>query len=1239
MITEPNDQEDLNIEGQNIEEEGLPTNALRDYYTQKEAAREPNLIEKEKENRKIESLQDDPRNQENWGFKGFTKEIQSILSGGLQDTASSVATFPERAVDMISGEMLRERQEKGFYQPEWTPFKSYENPIITKTWWGKLLRGTVHFGTMAVGITAVAGAAGISAPASLTGIAGYSLLRAAAIGGVADLISKESDGHNALGMLRDHHGWMDTPISTKDTDHPMWMKFKNIVEGMGIGLVFDGASMLLGGAGGKVRGQVKSRAKSVEYQTLRKGLQELRKNEFGASKNRPYAEPHQGAHISEVSPEKARTQLKKTRENWDAEDGSTGSVTTPVQRERVAETGAMTEDIVETVLKGLYSDAKFQSVMEDIKAGRQSMMDVYGDAVATHQRMTLGRNAAELSPEEYLDEMYRSSIKYDLTDDAGNVVETVETWTTKNIVAGDLVVGTLLKQLRDNGIAGRELSEFINLIETDGPMKQVFDTMMTAMTEVKRARAWSSDSFRSIGAGKMRKDAIEEAVRVDMTDTKDAILSILQIAKDDPNDDLLNAVFELFSSMKTVNNLDDFDAWARKMIKGGQIDPKGPDRTGALIRELEGVMVNSVLSGPKTPIRAVMGTSTATFLRPISTFIGASMKYPFTGDVATIRSSLASMNAMMQAIPESFEIFKTKLNSYWSGDVSSMKTRFTEFTKGDENWELLRRWAEDSGRATKGDQAAFAMANMARSWNNNNFLTYSTKLMASTDDAFRHILGRAKMREKAMRSALDAQSKGALPEITPELIQVFEDDFYRQIFDGNGDLIDEATKFAAKEVTLTQDLTGFSKGLNDVFTANPWAKPFFLFARTGINGLTLTAKHTPGFNFLVKEFNDIAFANPNNLESVAKYGITTVEELANAKALQVGRLAMGSSLISLASWSWMNGNMTGNGPVDRQTRQMWLDTGWKPRSIKIGDVWVGYDSIEPFNQMWSIIADIGDSSMLMGEEWTQDHLQRMSLLVAQGLASKSYLQGMQMWVDAFAGSPGSWGRVGSSLVNNTVPLAALRNEMGKVFTPHSRELSSSIFDAIRNRNLLTEKLALQPLPIKYDILTGNPLRDYDFLTRVAKSVLPVNFELTESPGRRLLWNSGYDLRLSVYTAPDGTSLADHPEIRSKLQEAIGKLNLEAKLNRLARDPRILESLEIMYQDRASGRRGDFEPRDYYHNIIIKNLFEEAKRIAWSQISDDSNIQILQAKNSSQKLSRKLKQLETTNARSILNIYK
>ena len=151
--------------------------------------------------------------------------------------------------------------------------------------------------------------------------------------------------------------------------------------------------------------------------------------------------------------------------------------------------------------------------------------------------------------------------------------------------------------------------------------------------------------------------------------------------------------------------------------------------------------------------------------------------------------------------------------------------------------------------------------------------------MAATDDAFGYILGRAKMREKAMRRVLDMQSIDGikLPEINKDLMKAYEDDFYAQVFDKDGNIIDEATKFARKEVTLTQDLTGFAKGLNDVFSAAPLAKPFFLFARTGVNGLALTGKYTPGFNFLVKEFNDIAFANPADLASVNKYGIFTPE--------------------------------------------------------------------------------------------------------------------------------------------------------------------------------------------------------------------------------------------------------------------------------------------------------------------------------------------------------------------------
>jgi len=834
-----------------------------------------------------------------------------------------------------------------------------------------------------------------------------------------------------------------------------------------------------------------------------------------------------------------------------------------------------------------------------------------------------------MSPQEYLKELFETN----------DVIDGQEVWTSKNVVVADLIGGTLLKQLRDIGVAGREIADLVDIQDIDGPAKQIVDTMLTALYQTKKARFIKSDSFRALGAGKARKEAIDQSLNQAMEDSRDSILSMLKIAKDDPDDNLINAVFEAFSMMENVNTLEDFDNWARTVIKGGKLDPNGVDRTGALIRELEGVMTHSVLSGPKTPVRAIMGTSTATFLRPLSTAIGAALRYPLNGDAATLRSSLAAVNAMVEAIPESFTLFRSKLNSYWKGDIRKVKTRFSEYTAGDDNWEILRRWAEESGRATPGETAAFRMANMARSMNNNNFLTYSTKLMAATDDAFGYILGRAKMREKAMRKALELQGNGIeVPVINKKLMKAYEDDFYAQVFDANGNIIDEATQFARKEVTLTQELTGFAKGLNDVFTAAPLAKPFFLFARTGVNGLALTGKYTPGFNFLVKEFNDIAFANPNDLGSVSKYGIYTAEELANARALQTGRLAMGSAVVFMAAQAWMRGDLNGNGPVDRQKRQMWIDGRWEPRTIKLGAVRVGYDNFEPFNLIMSTIADVGDASELMGEEWTENELGKISLVVAQAITSKSYLAGIQSFVDLFAGRPGQAGRIVAGLANNQVPLAGLRNELGRLFIPHMREINSGIVQSIRNRNLITEALAGEEgqLPVKYDMLNGRPLRDWDFLTRAYNAISPVSLNLDQSEGRNFLFNSGYDLRMSTYYAPDSTNLTDAPVVRSQFQRAIGLQNLERELDKLAKNPKILASMQKMYDDIKSGKRADYDARDYYHNRMIDLLFQKARRKAWASIKDQSNVIKLIRDQKQKDFGQIQKRRETAN---ILNIYK
>ena len=1223
-----------------IDREGLDLAAdkMEEYLKElEEKDAQKQAVEQEATQKEEQALaqQEDPRNSETWGAKAFIKEGQSILSGGLQDTASSIATFPERTVDALSGEMQEQREATGTYKPDWTPFDSYDNPIETKTWWGKQLRGLVHFGSLAAGtILAAKGAAAtgiVSIPAGLVALSKANAVRGLAVGAASDLISKESDEQNALGALRDRYGWADTVISTKDTDSPVTMKIKNIVEGMGIGLFFDGMAYVLKKGSTQVVDQIAKRNKSIKDQTVEAGVAQLRKGEaeFRADKNAPLAEPHQGAHVSEVDPQVAREQLSRTRKEWGQEEGATGSVTRPLERERMAQEGATDDATVERIMRTLMSSDKFEKELKAAKGDRKALAATFRESIEGHQRITQGRNAVEMSPEEYLKELFETN----------DVVDGQEIWTSKNVVIADLVIGSLIKQLRDTGIAAREISDLVDITDIDGPAKQLVDTMLTALYQTKKARFVKSDSFRALSvSGKKAKQAVDEAVQADIADAKESIMSILKISKDNADDDMVNAIIEAFSIMDDVNTLEDFDQWARTVIKGGKLNRGDVDRTGALIRELEGVMTNSVLSGPKTPVRAIMGTAAATFLRPLSTALGAVVRYPFDGDASTLRASLASINGMVEAIPESFTLFRTKLNSYWKGDLATIKTRYSEFSRGDQNWELIRRWAEDSGRATAGDTAAFRLANLARKMNDANFLTYSTKIMAATDDAFAYILGRAKMREKAMRNVLELQGNGIqTPRITKKLMQAYEDDFYAQVFDSAGNISDEAAAFARKEVTLTQELTGFAKGLNDVFTSTPLVKPFFLFARTGVNGLALTGKYTPGFNFLVKEFNDIALANANNLDSVSKYGIFTPEELANAKALQTGRLAIGSAVVFMASQAWMRGDLNGNGPVDRSKRQMWLDGKWEPRTIKLGAVRVGYDNFEPFNLIMSTIADVGDASELMGEEWTESELQKISLVIAQAITSKSYLAGMQSFVDLFAGRPGQFDRIVAGLANNIVPMAGLRNELGKLFTPYMRELRSGIDQSLRNRNLISEQLpGIKQLPIKYDMLNGKPLKDWDFLTRAYNAVSPISLNLDQSPGRNFLFNSGYDLRLSTYYAPDSTNLTDNPRVRSEFQRLIGEQNLERKLDKLAADPKIIASMEQMYADIKAGLRSQYDARDYYHNIIIDRLFQRARRRAWAQLTSNQEAMQLMEE---ERLKRARKIAKKDETRNLINIYK
>ena len=1276
---------------------------------------------------------EDTRNKENWGVGEYTKEIFSALGGGLQDTASSLITLPERIIDMATGEMAREQKEGG-YTAEWDDwFVNDENPIETKTWWGGALRGLTHYGTLAavpVGKIGVLGKLGSKASSVVPAVIKSPLAKAVASKGIkgtltrgaisgarVDLLSKYSQEDNALGVLQSHYTGLNIPLATQEHDHPMMKTFKNVVEGMGLGILSDTVLAGMGVGFRKTKGAVTSKFKgskpveeisvpqaNAKSRTIQKkktgdiqangsrqdrarlkqinqelggnpfdeelktiqaqrtalkkqkeGLLEnldpddvkakkeisqltdtikeankavkatrLKQNKwkpknadealiserdeivarieagkkkYGAYKNQGLADPHQGNANATEDLYNVNQSRKMVKNTGGAEEGSIGTVVSVNGRKNIAMSSKFAWDEITKIEKAFKSNELIKADISKARARGLTPDQYYAENIAFYKEMVEGRDTSNMSVEEFLaPAKARGVIEKRI---GKQVIYSNVTPATANAL--DLVAGDLLRKLRDTGIMSREIEDIFNLKDVDGPIQTMVEQLIGVVRTTKMARYAAGQTLKEfdLSSPSARKAMFKDVDKQVKEHIKSLQLAV-QLAGKTGDDSLLNGIREMISQANHPSDVESLMTFLRTKMRGGELN--GTKKTGELVRQLGMVMTNSVLSGPKTPMRAIMGTSSAVFLRPMAQMAGAAL----SGNGKVYREALADVNGMIQSIPESFKLFKSKLNSYWSGDIADIKTRFVEKTTGDSNWEAMKYLIEKEG--TDADKGIFFLANIARSANDNKFLTYSTKIMAATDDAFGYILGRGRLRAKAYRQVLD-EAGGEFGNVTPEMVAKAESNFVDSIFDAEGGLKDEYIKGAKREATLTQELQGFAKGLNTVFENQPWARPFFLFARTGVNGLNLTAKHTPGFNFLVEEWNDIAFAKPGDFSKVKKYGIETAQDLANARAIQNGRLAMGSGVIFLAGQKFLSGELHGNGPADRTKRQMWIDAGWRPRTIKFGDAWVSYDAFEPFNQILSIIGDIGDHQELMGEEWATDNFQKLSLVIAQGITSKSYMAGLQQFIELFSGRPGQINRMIAQLANNTLPLSSFRNELGKVFTPYTRELGSDIESSIRNRNLVTEVLAAEPLAIKYDMLTGQPIKDHDFITRMFNAFSPVQLNMDYSPGRKLLFDSGFDLRTSTYYAPDGTNLSQSPRLRSLFQEAIGKQNLLLKLDKLAQNPGILESIKEMEYDRDNGLR-HIDPKKYAHNVRISRMFTRAKEIAWNQIKSDPRIQKL-----------------------------
>ena len=460
-----------------LEEEAEMMNEVMDREEKIEA-----ILEETKETREAESAQamaevEDPRNKKGWGLKAIGKELGAAIGGGLQDTGSSLVTLPERAIDMFSGEMVEESKTDEGYKAEWDDwFVKDDNPIETKTWWGGAIRGLVHFGSMVPASVLALKAAGLGGLLAGTGVVGGTLVRGAAIGATSDLMSKYSQENNALGMVRDRFGWIDTPLSTKDADHPAMKTLKNVVEGMGIGAFFDAASIVLGKGIKKIKGTNKvipesmqlpsgdvidgvddalqkavKRNDSINKQNVEMAMDQVKGEDYGAYKNRSMANKWQGATTSIDDAYDVDQSLKRINNEYGAEMGSAGSVYTPAGLKRIQINADMATKDLKRVMSQFMSDARVQEEVGKATAQNKPLYELWGDAILLAQKIYEGRNTSELTALEFWSPLEKNSRLFGV-----NFID------SNQVKASELVIGSLLKEIRDSGITNREL--YLSLI-------------------------------------------------------------------------------------------------------------------------------------------------------------------------------------------------------------------------------------------------------------------------------------------------------------------------------------------------------------------------------------------------------------------------------------------------------------------------------------------------------------------------------------------------------------------------------------------------------------------------------------------------------------------------------------------------------------------------------------------------------------------------------------------------------
>ena len=188
---------------------------------------------------------------------------------------------------------------------------------------------------------------------------------------------------------------------------------------------------------------------------------------------------------------------------------------------------------------------------------------------------------------------------------------------------------------------------------------------------------------------------------------------------------------------------------------------------------------------------------------------------------------------------------------------------------------------------------------------------------------------------------------------------------------------------------------------------------------TWTNAITTLRDMTWGGRFVVPFVRTIANLMKRGIELTPGVGLIG-RDLTGANLSQVAsRQLQGTAIMWYFAQKYADGELTGNVPKEKSRREAFYRSGRLPHSVKIGDNWVQYRRIEPFNTVISFVASAGDAYRDNDEVISSDAVKDFASGVAGNLLDASYLNGVSALISGIERGDGA-----TKVVSNAVQQAA-----------------------------------------------------------------------------------------------------------------------------------------------------------------------------------------------------------------------